>query len=222
MCATYDANFVIAPADGDNPGQGDDKIRELKAEIEKRMRNEHSTYVNAAFGTTGTQPKDWLHRAGSARAYYLSNAPTLRPDGVTSLGTNDKGRLWVSNGVGHAVKVWTGSAWSAATMPVRDTKGGADLLFKMLTTGSWNMDATGSLAVAHSIPVANMRAANAIILADGGVSWYALECQITDGGALRVSGGYVVLSRRVAGFFDNTAYNSTGFDRGRIKVEYIA
>jgi len=221
--ATYDGNFVISPADGDNPGQGDDKIRELKAEIEKRMRNEHSTYVNAAFGTTGTQPKDWLHRAGSARAYYLSNAPTLRPDGVTSLGTNDKGRLWVSNGVGHAVKVWTGAAWSAATMPVKDWGGGPDVLYKYLTTGSWNMDATASLAVAHSCTVGNVRAFFAMVRQDTSDYWTPIEMAFsaTPAGYAKISGGYVVLSRRTGGAYDKTTYNSTGFDRARVKLEYV-
>jgi len=188
------------------------------------MRNEHSTYVNAAFGTTGTQAKDWLHRAGSARAYYLSNAPTLRPDGVTSLGTNDKGRLWVSNGATHRLKVWTGSAWSAATMAIKDQKGGADLLFKVLTTGSWNMDTTASLAVAHSCAVANIRHFSAVITADTATYFYDIFATVSTtgpSGNIRVSGGYVVLSRRTGGYFDGAVFNSTGFDRARIKLGYV-
>ena len=118
--ATWDANFEASPDGDDNPGQGDDKIREFKLEVRKRIGNEHGDYVNTAGGADGSQSADWVHKKGSARAYYQSDAPTLRPDGQTSIGTNDAGRVWVSNGSDHLTKVWTGSAWEACGLGVAD------------------------------------------------------------------------------------------------------
>jgi hypothetical protein len=61
--ATWDDSFNLSPAGSDNPKYGDDKIRELKSEID--LREEHESVWHDSSSTTGG-----VHRAGSAKSYY--------------------------------------------------------------------------------------------------------------------------------------------------------
>jgi len=91
--ASWTTTFEATPAGSASPSDGDDRIRELKSAIEERMNNEHTTHNDAY--SDGTVAKDWLHKSGSASAYYQSSAPTTYPDGSTALDSNATGRLWV-------------------------------------------------------------------------------------------------------------------------------
>ena len=83
------------------------------------MENEHSSYTTKGGTSGGSVAADFLHKEGSARGYYASGAPTVRPDGSTSLGTGDDGRIWVDSDT-NELYVWSGTAWVAAgrTPPV--------------------------------------------------------------------------------------------------------
>ena len=83
------------------------------------MENEHSSYSTKGGTSGGSVAADFLHKEGSARGYYASGAPTVRPDGSTSLGTGDDGRIWVDSDT-NELYVWSGTAWVAAgrTPPV--------------------------------------------------------------------------------------------------------
>ena len=83
------------------------------------MENEHSSYTTKGGTSGGSVAADFLHKEGSARGYYASAAPTVRPDGSTSLGTSDDGRIWVDSDT-NELYVWSGTAWVAAgrTPPV--------------------------------------------------------------------------------------------------------
>jgi hypothetical protein len=63
--ATWNDAFNNAPADGDSPSQGDDKIRETRVEIWYRGRKEH--------GWGGSSTADGWHKEGSGRAYYTTS-----------------------------------------------------------------------------------------------------------------------------------------------------
>lgn len=65
---------------------GDNEIRDLRVGVRKRIEKEH---VLPAGLTVGGE-----HKEGSAKVYATATTPTLRPDGSTSLDTNDEGRLW--------------------------------------------------------------------------------------------------------------------------------
>jgi len=91
-----------SPARTDQRRDGAQEILSLRKGTSQRANKEHATY--AASGVGGE------HKAGSAKAYYQANAPTLRPDGVTALDTNDKGRLWVKS-TDNSLYQWDGSAW---------------------------------------------------------------------------------------------------------------
>ena len=105
--ATYDATFISKPDGGDNPSTLDNEQRNLRVAIEERMANEHDTYV--ADGTAGAQVKDWVHKEGSAVAYYESAAPVNQPNAET-LAARDAGRLWVDSD-DDEIRHWDGSAW---------------------------------------------------------------------------------------------------------------
>lgn len=107
-------SFEASPAGDSSPSDGDDRIRELKSAIEERMRNEHTTHNDDY--SNGTVEKDWLHKSGSASAYYQSEEPDTYPDGSTALDSNAKGRLWVSEDT-HQLYVYDSSSntWKAVT-----------------------------------------------------------------------------------------------------------
>ena len=83
------------------------------------MENEHSSYSAKGGTSGGSVAADFVHKEGSARGYYASGAPTVRPDGSTALGAGDDGRIWVDSDT-NELYVWSGSAWVAAgrTPPV--------------------------------------------------------------------------------------------------------
>lgn len=114
VLVTWDANFKSSPAGGDAPDTLDNTIRDTRAAVEERISNEHTNVVT---GTGGSVAEDWLHKPGSAKAYYQAAAPTLRPDGVTTLNSADAGRIWVDSDT-NFVYAWDGSAWQPASSPV--------------------------------------------------------------------------------------------------------
>lgn len=96
---------TAAPANTDPAfPQGAVEIRDLRIAVGIRANKEHDTYATSSAGGE--------HKVGSAKAYYGTSNPTLRPDGSTSLTSGDNGRLFInsSTGVGY---YYSGSAWSA-------------------------------------------------------------------------------------------------------------
>lgn len=95
---------VTIPTDSDEVADGALEMREIKKAIELRYNKEH---VNNAAASVGGE-----HEKGSAKAFYQSSYPTLRPDGVTTLDSNDSGRLLVRSGAGEFwLEVWDGTAF---------------------------------------------------------------------------------------------------------------
>ena len=99
--------FEASPADSDSPGYAASQMRSERYEVRSRLDQEH---VILNTGSTAAA----VHRAGSAMAYYAAAAslPTLRPDGVTSLGVSgDTARLCIGSD-NKALYYWDGSAWT--------------------------------------------------------------------------------------------------------------
>lgn len=84
------------------------EINSLRKAVRLRMAKEH---ITLAASPTGGE-----HKAGSAVSYYQADAPTLRPDGATSLGSADAGRIWIDSDTKY-VYIWTGSAWTSQLIP---------------------------------------------------------------------------------------------------------
>jgi len=94
------------PQDSDPYAYGAQEIRDLRAGVRIRMECEHENLATSGVGGE--------HLAGSAKIYsaVTASAPTVRPDGTTSLGANDEGRLWYDETL-KTLFIYTGSAWSA-------------------------------------------------------------------------------------------------------------
>jgi hypothetical protein len=90
---------------------GAGEILNLRKAVRGRFNKEHAT---AETGDVTAGAGGGEHKQGSAVTYVSASAPTLRPDGVTSLDTDDEGRLWYEEDTGY-LHYWTGSAWEQIT-----------------------------------------------------------------------------------------------------------
>lgn len=124
-----------APALTDYRRLGATEINSLRKATRLRMAKEHET--PAASGVGGE------HKAGSAVSYYQAAAPTLRPDGSTSLDSDDAGRVWVDSD-DKVIYIWDGNSWepllatpseSAAIFQFEKTDGGASPTVPLQQTG---------------------------------------------------------------------------------------
>lgn len=89
MAETWDVTFEALPTNTEDASLGDDRIRSTKLAIRERITKEH--FFDPA--EAGTQPRQGLHRAGSAVSFIQAAAPTTR-NGV-ALTSADNGLLWV-------------------------------------------------------------------------------------------------------------------------------
>lgn len=107
VLVTWDSTFESKPAGSRSPKYGDDDIREHKEAVRERIAKEHVMTTG-----TGTNTLHGWHLSGSARGYVQTGTgPTTRPDGSTSLGASDAGRVWFDSGEDYTPHVWTGTAW---------------------------------------------------------------------------------------------------------------
>jgi len=127
----WNAGFDATPSGSEDRSLGDDRMREIKAVLKERLIKEHNLDIAEA----GSQPRQGLHKAGSAVIFSQADAPTLRNG--TILGTADVGLVWHDTD-DDSLHVWNGAAWvvipgasliadTAATpnrVLMRDTAGG--------------------------------------------------------------------------------------------------
>jgi hypothetical protein len=99
---------------------------------------------------------------------------------------------------------------------------------KVINIGSWDMDSTSSLNVAHGISDwTKIRSASAFIIKDiGGIyeSLYNYSPGLSNSGGSSYIGWNstnILLARIDGGFFDNANYNDTLINRGYIIIEYL-
>jgi len=96
---------------------------------------------------------------------------------------------------------------------------------KVISIGDWDMDATVFVNIAHGVTVGNIRTVEALIIDDGGTVLTPMTLNDfinPPDGTIQIVSGNVVLTRRTSGFFDDTDYNATSYNRGWVTVEYIA
>jgi len=111
--AVWSSSYELTPAQTDAPSTLGTTGRGIRVDIRERWENEHTSYTSKGGSSGGSVSEDMIHKPGSAKAYYQSSTPAVRPDGSTSLGSSDAGRIWVDTSVGRTLKVWTGSSWQA-------------------------------------------------------------------------------------------------------------
>jgi hypothetical protein len=230
--ATWDAVFEAKPNGGDVPSTLDNEQRNHRKAVEERMKNEHDTYTED--GTVGNLVKDWVHKEGSAMAYYESDEPTNQPNGE-ALAARDAGRLWWDSD-DNELRCWDGSAMQTIKKISGDlelggtvTSGvktdGTFLKTKVIEIGDWNMDTTSSVAVAHGLTLADIRTVTVIIRDDSEAFLYSFFGSVSSSyarGTYQVESANITLQRVTNGLFDSPFYNSTSFNRGWITIMYEA
>lgn len=104
---------------------------------------------------------------------------------------------------------------------------GASLRTKVIDIGDWDMDATSSVNVTHGISSleTKIRGVSIVIKADVGDIFDLRTNLERESGAywdLNTFTGYteIVLSRVAAGYFDNTNFADTSYNRGWITIQY--
>lgn len=97
---------------------------------------------------------------------------------------------------------------------------------KVIDIGDWNMDATSGAGVTHGLTLSKIRSVSALIRNDADTIYYPLSGSGTAlvGDVQMVIEGItatlVSLSRQTGGNFDNTAFDSTSYNRGWITIQY--
>jgi len=106
MATWNTATFEATPAAANSPSLFPTEMHNTRTEIRSRADQEHN------FNSTPSEGNCY-HKEGSAVAYYVAAAPTLRPDGVTALGTADTGRIFVDSDLAFNPKCFDGSDFNA-------------------------------------------------------------------------------------------------------------
>lgn len=95
---------------------------------------------------------------------------------------------------------------------------------KPIDIGDWNMDADGTLNVAHGLAFSKIQYATVNIRNDNDNEWYPLNSWIqgtASAGSVSIDSTFVKMKRTASNFFDDVAFDSTSFNRGKIMVFYV-
>lgn len=95
---------------------------------------------------------------------------------------------------------------------------------KTISIGDWNMDNTVTLTVTHGITDFNkIRRVTVMIRNDANTSM--LDLTYGNGsfpdGSITVNSADLLLRRNTGGLFDSTDYDSTGYNRGFVTIEFL-
>lgn len=131
----WTSGFEGTPAGSDSPAQGDERIRELKETVRAVVAKEHELDPTAG---DVIADQGW-HKAGSAKAYVQSTAPTTRPDGTTSLDADDEGRLWIDSD-DTKLGYWDGASWVNIDVADQGLNTTDDVVFNSVTTTTTSSD----------------------------------------------------------------------------------
>lgn len=130
-----------------------------------------------------------------------------------------------SNGSDHGfidqdVKVASGPTFNGGVQT-----DGTKLRTKVIDIGDWNMNADGSVDILHELDPTKIRSLTVIIRHDTQPN-FAVFNSFTVGGAesldqrITIDNNSILLVRDTDGFFDNTSYENTSFNRGWITIIY--
>jgi len=101
---------------------------------------------------------------------------------------------------------------------------GSVIRTKIISIGDWNMDSTESITRAHELTLSKIIRISAWIIRDTSDYKYLINYSETSGvsaGHIIVNATDIILWRFTSGFFDNSSYDSTSFNRGHIVIDYI-
>ena len=146
------------------------------------------------------------------------------------------------SGVDPGIWGFSGTATEAATNRVVTTSGGqiipdggidaggtgTYLKTKVIEIGSWDMDATETVIIAHGLgDEAIIRTVTVLIRQDTPPSVRSLKTlpyphpSATGAEGFDIDQNNVDITRGPSGFFDNTSFDDTSFNRGWIVIDYV-
>lgn len=132
--------WLASPSDSASVGAGNEAIQDVKETFHTRISREH----HESLTEVSPQTKHGVHKAGSAVSFAQAAAPTLRPDGVTTLNADDHGRLWIDTDTG-VMYFWK---WDSGTSSGAWTECAPAHGLVLLTSGtSWTATWTGPVKV---------------------------------------------------------------------------
>ena len=199
----------------------------------------HVKFINAA---TGNAPS--ISAVGDDTNIDLELTPKgtgglITP--TTLLDTN--GNEWVTHvATGSAVnnvRITNAATGNAAKIDVTETNTDLELAgngtgkvlvdglyTKVINIGDWNMDSTATVNVAHGLTLSKIRSISAVIRDDTASLLYDFSSGYAGGdsasGYLNCDGTNVNLQRESTSTFDGTGFDSTGFNRGWITIQYTS
>lgn len=91
---------------------------------------------------------------------------------------------------------------------------------KILQIGTWNMDSTASVTIAHGLTIDDILSVTVTIIGDTLPGRYPIEFQ--NAGYTSVGASDVGITRNGGGFFDSPNFDSTSINRGWIIIEYLS
>ncbi len=153
----WDGAFETVPSGGNKPSLGPSVIRATKQGVRERFSKEHTQDL-----ASGLEAEDGFHRQGSAVSYFQSAAPTLRPDGITALDSNDNGRLWVDSDT-HELFIFKYPDWVSPFTVIDTLLTGAEAEINTALTGTASQyqlnvgTALGSTVNLPSFPAGTVR-----------------------------------------------------------------
>jgi len=110
----------------------------------------------------------------------------------------------------------------ATTAFVKITNAGLNT--KVIDIGDWNMDVLIAVSVIHGLTSSKIRAISVLIRHDNDINvigFPADDAASTSDEFASFDTVNIVLSRGTAGYFDNTGYDSTSYNRGWITIQYV-
>ncbi len=187
------------------------------------------------------------YTATEVEAAFAELASTSNGEGASIIGFEDAAAQFAATDVEAAVVeirtdlVSTSNGKGASDIGIEDSAGditatnveaalaeivarAGGLNTKVLDIGDWDMDADVSVSVAHGITQTKIRSISVIIRADNNITHADFmgdtSTQTTEQ-YMQASATDILLVRATGGRFDNTAHDSTSFNRGWITIQYI-
>jgi len=213
-----------------------------------------TAYWGSAAPTFSDSKQGWYASAASNQrvvgGVYKSGANSYEDKWLYS-GRNKKDASWITEGASLSIGIsFKGSAdidrriefsetsdilWDQSedefnlNKPLNINTGGinagtANIAFKVIDIGDWDMDGDANVNVAHGLDETKMRSVDVVIRNDNGVLTYPLDGAFAAADA--VAGYYiwgsvnVTLNRRGSGWFDATTFDATSYNRGWITIIY--
>lgn len=143
--------------------------------------------------------------------------------------TDDNGFFIYSTSTGTSLRVSSANGTVGFPDGIDPGYSGASIKMKVVEIGDWNMDSSQTVDVAHGLDIQDIRMVDVIIRGDSSSFIYPLNGKgiivgsyDTDvqGGVGQITSAGVRLVRITGGFFDDTDFNSTSYNRGWVTIWY--